>query len=528
MLLTAGIALAPGRGWGQEVPGPADPGWLPLPLYHDRPETGGFYAAGEFIYWHTNNPISNQVVAVRGLVDTDGNLQVARNILNPVTVDPASGQTILTTVPNPNASFPGQPATFILPLKPPAPVVGAFFGSGQSALNTEQLKGPNTYQPGFGLTLGWRFSDGFSVEFVWRRLVEAKYSAVASVIPPTYNIGRNGEDQFLFSPVFNFPPEFAGPPNKLIVFNPAQASATAAFQIIPILGITTITGPTVAVLPSAFQINAQATQNGIVVVPQGAYGIWNAATIMSESYVQRHDEYDLIGRMPIYQNDCSRWWVTAGARHVSIWERYFWRTVSVQSGSPSTGASVNITNPGTPATVVTVSTATTTTTTVTGAGAPTITATAGASPIAAPAVSGADDVADYSNVVSNQLYGPSFGCGSEWYLGWGFSFAVDVRATLAIDMVHEIAKYERQDHAIASKRGRREYTLSPEVDAMANIYWYPYEGIELRFGYDYFNFFNTVSSPQPVDFNYGAVAPAWEKNTYRYIDGFHAGIGFIF
>ena len=31
-----------------------------------------------------------------------------------------------------------------------------------------------------------------------------------------------------------------------------------------------------------------------------------------------------------------------------------------------------------------------------------------------------------------------------------------------------------------------------------------------------------------IDFNYGATAPAWEKGTYRFIDGFHAGIGFIF
>ena len=28
------------------------------------------------------------------------------------------------------------------------------------------------------------------------------------------------EDQFLFSPVFNFPPDFAGPVNKLIVTDP--------------------------------------------------------------------------------------------------------------------------------------------------------------------------------------------------------------------------------------------------------------------------------------------------------------------
>jgi hypothetical protein len=505
------------------VPGPADPGWLPLPLYHDRPETGGFYVAGEFLYWRQTNPIKPQVIAVRGLDDTDGTLQLAQQTLNPVVIDPNTGATILTVVPNPNFAITGGAPFVVVPLRPPEPVPGAFFGSGMPALNSNQVSGPATYQPGWEVTLGWRFGDGFALEFVWRRLVESKYNAVASVIPPTYNIGRNGEDQFLFSPVFNFPPEFAGPFNKLTVARPGNNGSSGTINITAVPPSSTA-GVAVG---GSINVTATATTNGIISVPQAAYGIWNAATIMSEDFVQRHEEYDLIGRMPLFQNDCSRWWMTAGARHVDIWERFHWRTVSVATSAPTSGATVTL-----PA--VTQGTATTTINgsiiTNTGTGGTTTGGSISVGvPVAfAPASSGADDAADYSNVVSNQLYGPTVGCGSEWYLGWGFSCSLDLRATLAVDIVKEIARYEREDHAIANKRARREYTLSPELDAIANIWWYPIEGVELRAGYDFFNFFNTVSSPQPVDFNYGALAPAWEKNTYRFIEGFHAGIAFIF
>ena len=55
VLLGVGMALAPAVAWGQggldySSNGQPDPVW-PLPLYHDRPETGGFFAAVEFLYW---------------------------------------------------------------------------------------------------------------------------------------------------------------------------------------------------------------------------------------------------------------------------------------------------------------------------------------------------------------------------------------------------------------------------------------------------------------------------------------------
>jgi hypothetical protein len=40
-------------------------------------------------------------------------------------------------------------------------------------------------------------------------------------------------------------------------------------------------------------------------------------------------------------------------------------------------------------------------------------------------------------------------------------------------------------------------------------------------------FFDTLASPNPISFDYGALNPAWQKVS-RYFDGFNAGIGFIF
>ena len=41
---------------------------------------------------------------------------------------------------------------------------GTFIGSGADALNTQQVHGPQTYEPGFNLTMGWRFENGVTVE----------------------------------------------------------------------------------------------------------------------------------------------------------------------------------------------------------------------------------------------------------------------------------------------------------------------------------------------------------------------------
>src|SRR5262249_43152166 len=123
--------------------------------------------------------------------------------------------------------------------------------------------------------------------------------------------------------------------------------------------------------------------------------------------------------------------------------------------------------------------------------------------------------------------GPDVGLGLEWYLGHGFAISAEGQAAPLADFVREIAKYQREDFAIGSKRNHRVFQFVPEVQGKFNVWWYPIEGVQIRVGYEIMAFFQTLASPSPVSFNYGALNPAWDK-VNRYIDGFNAGIAFIF
>jgi len=400
LLLTAGVALAPTGVQAQEVPPPD----YNFPIPTARPDKAGFYTAAEFVFYRQTNPIKEQKIAVRGLLDFDGSITAD---LNGTPILPTNGPPIII----PGTAVPGH-----------------FIGSGATALDAQQVSGPQSYEPGFRLTLGWRFEDKTAIEFSWMTLSESRYGAVASLVPPNLNPGPLLADSFLFAPVFNFPNDFAGQAQKLALGNPFAA-----------------------------------------------YGIWNAANVMSLDFVQRFTQYDVTGRIPVFETDYCRCYGLVGARYVSLWERFAWRTVSE-----------NFLGEG-----------------------------------------GQDDVAIYNNIVSNQMYGPNVGIGSEWYLGNHFAATLEGRAAAMIDFVHEIAKYYRGDFAIGSKRARRDYKLVPELEARAAVYWYPIEGVEVRAGYDLMNFFNTVSAAHPVSFNYGGLDPTYQQ-TYRLLDGFFAGIGFIF
>lgn len=401
LLLTVGVALTPRGAAAQDVP---PDGTLPLPLWHDRPEKGGFYAAGEFLYWRQTNPLKDQVVAIRGLLDVDGSITAD---LNGTVIDPTNGPPIIQ---------PGQA------------VPGTFIGSGAPALDVNQISGPMSYQPGWRLTAGWKFRDGAALEFSWLNLHQTKYSAVASILPPTLQPGTLLEETFLFSPVFNFPNDYAGAINKVAFGNPLAA-----------------------------------------------YGIWNAASVMHIDFTQRFTEYHITMRIPVYEAEWCRCYGLIGPQYTKFWERFRWRTVSETFDGQA----------------------------------------------------GQDDVAIYSNVTSNNLWGVMVGVGSEWYLGKGFALTLDAKTSGLMNFAKESAKYERADFSTSSRRTKHVYSFVPELQGTVNMWWYPFEGVQVRVGYDWMNFFNTYSAPEPVSFNYGGLDPTW-KRTYRWVDGFNAGIGFIF
>ena len=103
------------------------------------------------------------------------------------------------------------------------------------------------------------------------------------------------------------------------------------------------------------------------------------------------------------------------------------------------------------------------------------------------------------------------------------------------DSVKEEAKYQLgkgangQAHpGPVAKRGRNQWTFVPEPEVSLGLSWFPIEAVEFRAGYNVQAFFNTVSMHQPVDFDYGAVNPAYETNTVRLIDGLDFGVGIHF
>ncbi|HEV2948580.1 MAG TPA: hypothetical protein VGX70_14485, partial [Gemmataceae bacterium] len=433
LLLGVVMGLAPTAARCQDYE-PPDPVY-PLPLFHMHPENGGFYAAGEFVLFRQTNPLKSQPIAVRGFNDTFGQIQETMNFLTDLFFN-----------------NPGPPVQ-----------VGKFFGSGTPALDVNQVSGPNSYQPGFRTTLGWKFQNDLDIEFNWTHLVTKKNSATAAPVGPTLNGGVNNFDSFLFSPVYNYSNNYVGPQNKLIIS---------------------------LLTPGSFFLGPQVQQflqdhNNQTI--QGAVGIWNAAQLMTIQFTQRYDDFEIIGRIPVYESERCRVYGLFGPRHVQLWERFWWRTVdySVQE------AHIDIT--------------------------PTVILQRFGS-AADAGVSGPIDQADYTNVVSNRLYGPLFGCGTDVYIGHGFGANFELRGAPMIDVVKERAKYELGDHSTSAQRNRTDYVMAYEVDARANLTWYPIEGVELRVGYELMNFFNTVSSPRPIDFNMGALTPTWERGTYRLFD----------
>jgi hypothetical protein len=354
------------------------------PLYSTRPEAGWF-VHGEYLLFRQTVPLRNQLVASRGLLDVDG-------------------------------AITGTPGTFI--------------GSGATALQTNQVRGPGSYQPGFEAGFGYRFEDGTTVDFSWWHLTKVLYSAVATLLPKFNQLDPNLTNTFLFSPVFNFPLDFGGPPNDV---------------------------------------------GGVA---GGSFGIWNAADLMTLEFDQRNEMFDLTIRKPIFETECWRTYGLVGPRFVWFWERFKWFTVDLDvNGDPANNA----------------------------------------------------DTAIYTNIVSNRMYGAFLGIGNECYLGHGFSVSLDLQGTLFLDIVKERAKYERGDRHIGPERQRKktDYVTVPEARATLNMWWYPYEGIQLKAGYDAMAFFNTVAGQTPIDFDYSAVAPRWER-VFRFMDGLNIGIAFSF
>jgi hypothetical protein len=209
------------------------------------------------------------------------------------------------------------------------------------------------------------------------------------------------------------------------------------------------------------------------------YGIWDGADIMTISFMQRTESLQARLKTPIFYNDDFgyRMYALTGPRFFWIWERFYWRTVNE--------------NPD-------------------GTADPT-------------------QVAIFTNIVSNRMYGWFCGCGNEWYIGHGLACNLDLEAAGLLDVVKERAKYELGDKFIPGqiKRAKTDYTAVPEFAATFNLTWFPLENVEFKLGYDMMAFFNTIAAQQPVSFNVGGLDPPWVRQ-FRWFDGFQFGLGIMF
>jgi hypothetical protein len=404
---------------------------VPLPISSARPEDGGFYTAIQFSMYRQPRNLASEVIARRGIVDDDGSIQAGL------------GGTFVVFAPG------GTPV--FVPGALGAP--GTFLGSGNIALMASDLNSQRTYQPGFTYTLGWKFSDGVAFEFNWLHLQQAVYSAGASIIPPSSAVGFALTDTFLFSPVYNFPTNYAGESLKTSLGNPGAA-----------------------------------------------FGIWNGAAQEWEYFRQRYEQGDWDFRVQVRNDTNSRTYLTAGGRFAWIWEGYEWRTVSQDFAGNS----------------------------------------------------GPQDVANYTNDVSNRMYGLAFGVEQEFYLGtagrfgaWALSFHGDVAPML--DVVKERVEYALADRTTANKKVVVEYTFAPEFNGDIKLASYPIRGVEVKFSWNSLAFLNTIHTYNPVSFDFGDLgkvndfgpvpvgmptpnntAAIWSRRALYYFDGINVGVSVNF
>ncbi len=207
------------------------------------------------------------------------------------------------------------------------------------------------------------------------------------------------------------------------------------------------------------------------------WGIWNGATQMDIQFSTRYDQIDLTARLPVFETEDARTYALAGGRYSFIYETFRWRTVA---------ADIN------------------------GDIAP-------------------ENIAIYTNSLSQRMYGPMIGCGAEVHLGDGFGLGIEITAAPLLNIIKERAKYKREDDFAQNKRSWANYSIVPNVNFEPRLTWSPSwaRGVIMKLGYNAYTFFNTKYMEAPVGFNFGAIDPAYGTKAFRLIHGWNASIGFV-
>jgi|GEM_PF-923289 len=384
-------------------------------------------------------------------------------------------------------------------------VPGTYLGSGRPGLTTDGL-GKTNFFPGYNIELGYKFDDGTKIYGNFMQLFEANYTDGATLATQYGRSDVSLNDTFLTAGVFNFSPQFAGPQRKtaydyqapplnevFAALNPQQA--TGPFNILPVLNLPIgpngrpilLNTPTIVPLPGGSFLITILNQPlpGTPGFNPGfnSYGIWNAASVMNLKFSQRFTASDIGISRPLFQTDYSRVYGLAGARYAWFFERFTWQTMAIDAGD-----FVN-TLPG------------------------------GIAPFY---------VADYTNTLSQRLYGPYVGCGHEVYLGNAFAASLDLTGSALLGIVKQRAKYELGDESTQSKRGYNAFSVVPNLNGNFNMWWYPTEGVQIRLGYQAQTFYGTKYMREPIGFNFAAPDPAIDTKWFRVIHGVNVGMSLFF
>jgi hypothetical protein len=316
---------------------------------------------------------------------------------------------------------------------------GTYIGSGVNALSTGDFP-RRSYQPGYNIGFGYKFDDGTSIHLSYMNIMSTNYHTGATLAAPFFRSRPDLSDTFLTAGVFNFPPQYAGPLVKTVA-DDSNANGTA-----------------------------DPGEGG------NFYGIWNGASVMDIQFNQWFTQWEIGGRVPLFQTEFSRIYGLAGGRMDWFMERFKWRTVSYDVSGQA----------------------------------------------------GPRDAATYSNTLSQRMYGPYVGCGHEIYLGNRFAMSLDTTAALLLNVVKQRAKYKLDSEEIQNKMSRNEFGIVPSVTANFNMWWYPTEGVQMRVGYNALTFFGTQYMQDPIGFNYGSIDPVYETKVFRIVHGINVGLGLFF
>jgi hypothetical protein len=206
------------------------------------------------------------------------------------------------------------------------------------------------------------------------------------------------------------------------------------------------------------------------------YGIWNGAQTMDIKFTARYQQAEIGARIPMFQTDYSRVYGLAAGRFAWFFERFAWRAQDFDVNGNS----------------------------------------------------GAIYAADYSNTLSQRMYGPVIGCGHEIFLANQFSLSTDLTVGALLNVIKERAKYELEDKSTESKWGNNEYSIVPNANANINLWWYPIEGVQIRVGYQAMTYFNTRRMQDPIGFNFDNIDPRYDVQWFRIIHGVNVGFGLFF